>query len=54
MAYSKIKLYTANGIPEALGNLWYKDDSSVVEIEDAVEDASDSNDLLNSIEKILT
>lgn len=54
MTYSKIKLYTASGIPEALSNLWYSNDSSVVKIEDAVEDASDSNDLLNSIEKILT
>lgn len=52
MTYSKIKLYTASGIPESLSNLWYKDDSSVVEIEDAVEDASDSNDLLNSIKKL--
>ncbi len=52
MTYSKIKLYTASGIPESLSNLWYKDDSSVVEIEDAVEDASDSNDLLNRIKKL--
>ena len=34
------------------GNLWYSNDSSVVKIEDAVEDASDSNDLLNSIKKL--
>lgn len=52
MTYSKIKLYTASGIPEALSNLWYKDDSSVVEIEDAVADASNSNDLLNHIKKL--
>ena len=54
MTYTNIRLFTANGIPEALSNLWYSNDSSVVKIEDAVEDASDSNDLLNSIEKILT
>lgn len=52
MTYSKIKLYKANGIQESLSNLWCKDDSSVVEIEDAVEDASDSSDLLNSIKKL--
>ena len=52
MTYSKIKLYMASGIPEALSNIWYKDDSSVVEIEDAVEDASDSSDLLNRIKKL--
>ena len=52
MTYSKIKLYTASGIPEALSNLWYSNDSSVVEIEGAVEDASDSNDLLNRIKKL--
>lgn len=56
MAYSKIKLYTANGIPEALSNLWYSNDSSVVEIEDAVEDASDFKPYqeVKSSEKILT
>lgn len=52
MTYSKIKLYTASGIPEVLSNLWYSNDSSVAEIEDAVEDASDSNDLLNRIKKL--
>lgn len=52
MTYSKIKLYKASGIPESFRNLWYKDDSSVVEIEDAIEDASDSNDLLNRIKKL--
>lgn len=52
MTYSKIKLYKANGIPESLSNLWYRNNSSVVEIEDAVEDASDSNDLLNRIKKL--
>lgn len=51
MTYSKIKLYKANGIPESLSNLCSKN-SSVVEIEDAVEDASDSNDLLNRIKKL--
>ena len=39
MTYTKINLYLANGIPEALSNLWYGSDSAVVEIRDAVEDA---------------
>ena len=52
MTYTKIKLYHANGIPEALSNLWYSNDSSVAEIEDAIEDASDSNDILNRIKKL--
>lgn len=52
MTYSEIKLYTANGFPEALSNLWYDNNCSVVEIKDAIEDASDSNDLLNRIKKL--
>ena len=35
MTYTKINLYLANGIPEALSNLWYGSDSSVVEIRDS-------------------
>lgn len=31
MTYTKINLYLANGIPEALSNLWYGSDSAVVE-----------------------
>lgn len=52
MTYSEIKLYTANGFPEALSNLWYDNNCSVVEIKDAIEDASDSNNLLNRIKKL--
>ena len=33
MTYTKISLYLANGIPEALSNLWYGSDSAVVEID---------------------
>lgn len=40
MIYTKINLYLANGIPEALSNLWYGSDSAVVEIRDAVEDGT--------------
>ena len=52
MTYTNIKLYTANGIPEALSNLWYGTDSSVVELQDAVEDARDSKDLLQRLGKM--
>ena len=49
MTYKKIRLFTANGIPEALSNLWYGTESSVVEIQDAVEDARDGKDLLRRL-----
>lgn len=49
MTYKKIRLFTANGIPEALSNLWYAAESSVVEIQDAVEDARDGKDLLRRL-----
>ena len=52
MTYTNIKLYTADGIPEALSNLWYRNDCSVVEIQDAVEDAKDSKDLLRRIQRM--
>lgn len=52
MTYTKINLYLDNGIPEALSNLWYRTDSSVVEIRDAVEDAKNGKDLLNRIQKM--
>lgn len=42
MTYTKINLYLANGISEALSNLWYGSDSTVVEIRDAVEDAKNA------------
>ena len=53
MTYTKISLYLANGIPEALSNLWYGSDSAVVEIRDAVEDAKNGKDLLNRIQKMV-
>ena len=42
MTYTNIRLFTANGIPEALSNLWYGTDCSVVEIQDAIEDAKNA------------
>ncbi len=52
MTYTEINLYLDNGIPEALSNLWYGTDSSVVEIRDAVEDAKNGKDLLSRIQKM--
>lgn len=52
MTYTKIRLYTSNGIPEALSNLWYGTECSVVEIRDAIEDAKDGRDLLGRLKKM--
>lgn len=52
MTYMNIRLFTANGIPEALSNLWYGTDCSVVEIQDAIEDAKNAADLLRRIQKM--
>ena len=52
MTYTNIRLFTADGIPEALNNLWYRTDCSVVEIQDAVEDAKDGKDLLRRIQQM--
>lgn len=52
MTYTNIRLFTANGISEALSNLWYGTDCSVVEIQDAIEDAKNAADLLRRIQKM--
>lgn len=52
MTYTNIRLFTANGIPEALSNLWYGTDCSVVEIQDAIEDAENAADLLRRIQRM--
>ena len=52
MTYTNIRLYTASGIPEAISNLWFRTDCSAVEIQDAVEDAKDSKDLLRRIQRM--
>lgn len=46
MTYKKIRLFTGNRVPEALSNLWYRNECSAMEITDAVEDAKDAGDLL--------
>ena len=50
--YTNIRLYTADGIPEAMENLWFRHECSLVEIQDAVEDAKDSKDLLRRIQRM--
>ena len=52
MTYTNIRLYTASGIPEAMENLWFRTDCSLVEIQDAVEDAKNSKDLLRRIQQM--
>ena len=52
MTYKNIVLFTANCIPEALSNLWFRTDCSVVELWDAVEDAKDGKDLLRRIQRL--
>lgn len=52
MTYMDIVLFTANGIPEALSNLWSRHECSVVELWDAVEDAKDGKDLLRRIQRM--
>lgn len=52
MTYTNIKLYTADGIPEAISNLWFRADCSLVEIQDAVEDAKDSKDFLRRVQRM--
>lgn len=45
-------LRTSNGIKEALSNLWYKNECSIVEIEDAVADSNNGTELLNQLNKL--
>ena len=52
MTYTKINLYLDSGIPEALSNLWYGTDCSVVEVQEAIDDAKNAADLLRRIQKM--
>lgn len=49
MTYTKIRLYTADGIRESLDNLWYYGDCSIVKLQDAIEDSKDSRELLERL-----
>lgn len=52
MKYTKIHLYTSRGYAESLSNLWSMNDCSIVELEDAVEDAKDAEDLLMRLRRM--
>ena len=45
-------LKNSNGIRESLSNLWYRDECSIVEIEDAVEDSNNGIELANKINSL--
>lgn len=49
MTYTKIRLYTADGIRESLDNLWYYGDCSITKLQDAIEDSKDSHELLERL-----
>lgn len=52
MKYTKIRLYTSRGYAESLSNLWSTNKCSIVELEDAVEDAKDAKDLLMRLRRM--
>ena len=45
-------LRTADGIREAMSNLWYRSECSVAEIEDAVADSNNGTELINELNKL--
>lgn len=45
-------LRTDNGIREAMSNLWYSNECSITEIEDAVADSNNGTELLNRLNKL--
>lgn len=45
-------LKTSNGIRESLSNLWYGEECSVVQIEDAVEDSRTGAELVNRLNNL--
>lgn len=46
------KLKTSEGIVEAISNLWYRNESSIAEIEDAVEDSTTGAELVKRINQL--
>lgn len=46
------KLKTSMGIREAISNLWYYNECSIVEIEDTVEDSTTGAELVKRINKL--
>ena len=45
-------LKTADGIREAMSNLWYSNECSIAEIEDAVADSNNGTELINELNKL--
>ena len=46
------KLKTSTGIKEAISNLWYHNECSIADIEDAVEDSATGVELVNNINRL--
>lgn len=47
-----VKLSTINGIPLALSNLCYKNDCSVINIQDAAEDSKTGQELVDNLRSL--
>lgn len=45
-------LKTSNGIRESMSNLWFRDECSIVEIEDVVEDSTNGIELMNGLNSL--
>jgi hypothetical protein len=45
-------LKTSNGTREALSNLWFRNECSIVEIEDVVEDSTNGTELMNGLNSL--
>lgn len=45
-------LKTSRGMPESMSNLWYCNESSIVEIEDVVEDSNNGTELVNGLNSL--
>lgn len=52
MLFGKISYTTAAGIPMSLSNLYYRNESSVIEIQDAIEDASTAEEVRDNLNKL--
>lgn len=48
----KIKLMTRNGIPEALSNLWWRDNCDIATFTDAIEDSKDGAEMARNINRL--
>lgn len=48
----KPRLVTEHGLPESLSNLYYGNESSVIEIKDAVEDSNTAAELAKKLNRL--